>query len=148
MSILSDELADDPLGRDYSGMSNAEAADNIVNLIDRVIPDHTRRTFRDLLRQEGMAVAGVIAGKLKAGAASNEGIALAVGACTDYGEGGGLDFADQKTIDGIDVIVTGGVISSDEGDKLKAMGKKTVSREVELRLSRTREGTVAQARAS
>lgn len=146
MSVLSDELTVDPLGRGYGGMTDVEVVASL-STEDRTVPDTTRRTFRDLLRQEGMAVAGTIAGKLKVGAEGNEGLALAVGACMNYSNGGGLDFANQKTIDGIDTIVTSAVITSAEGDQLKAMGQKTVSRAVELRLSKVRVGHVQIARA-
>jgi len=139
---LKAELADPA----YAGMDDAAAAD-ALNTVDRTVLDHTRRSFRDLLRVEGMAVAGAIAGKLKAAASGDVGVALAVSACEDYGDNGGLDFAHPNTIAGIDALVSGGVLAAADGDKLKALGVMTVSRADELGLGRIYPGHVQTARA-
>ena len=143
--VLVAELTDDPLARGYAAMTDQAAAETL-NAGNRTVADPARKTFRDLLREIGMADAGTIHGKLKAAAAGSDGVALAVAAAGDYGADGGLDFSDPATISGIDTLVAGNVLSSDEGDALKALGRKTVSRAVELGLGYVKAGHVEEAR--
>lgn len=145
MATLRDEVIGDPLDRDYVNKTDVQVNDSL-RVKDRPIADHDRKTFRDLLRQEGMVTAGVIVAKLQAGAETDAGLVLLVEACSDYGGGGGLDFADEKTIEDIDAIVTGGVITSNEGDKLKVMGVRIVDRLTELGLRNSRVGHIGIAR--
>ena len=143
--VLVAELTDDPLERGYAGMTNQAAAESL-NAVDRTVADPTRKTFRDLLREIGMADAGVIHGKLKAAAESNDGVALAIAAAGDYGTDGGLDFSDPATVAGIDTLVAGGVLTSEEGDALKALGRRPVSRAEELGLGVVTDGHIGSAR--
>lgn len=143
--VLVAELVDDPLGCGYAGMTNLAAAARL-NVVDRSVADPARKTLRELLRVAGMVEAGVIHGKLKAAAESNAGVALAVAAAGDYGGDGGLDFSSPATVAGIDMLVTGGVLTSEEGDALKALGRRTVSRAEELGLSVVTDGHIGSAR--
>jgi hypothetical protein len=143
--VLVAELGDDPLQRGYAGMADQAAADSL-NGVNRTVADPTRKTFRDLLRKGGMADAGIIHGKLKAAAATDDGVALAIGAAGDYGSDGGLDFSASETVAGIDMLVAGGVLTSQEADALKSLGQRTVSRAEELGLGLVTDGHVGSAR--
>ena len=144
IDVLGAELSDDPLGRTYSGMTDKEATDSL-NAVDRIIADSTRRSFRDLLRAEGLSVAGTIYGKLKTAAETSAGVELAVSAANDYSDNGGLDFSHAQTISGLNGLVSA-VLTQDEANKLKALGTRTVSRATELGLGTVRVGNVEEAR--
>ena len=55
MSVLSDEIANDPLGRGYAGMTNQEAADsmNVVDIADAIeaSPREVARARRELAKR-------------------------------------------------------------------------------------------------
>jgi hypothetical protein len=143
--VLVAELTDDPLERGYAGMTNQAVAGSF-NAVNRTAADPTRKTFRDLLRGIGMANAGIIHGKLKVAAEANDGVALAIAAAGDYGSDGGLDFSDATTVAGIDMLVAGDVLDADEGDALKALGRRTLSRAEELGLGVVTDGHIGSAR--
>ncbi len=144
-TVLVAELTDDPLGRGYASKTDQWVAASL-NAVDRTAADSTRKTFRELLRTQGMGVAGDIHGKLKVASESNSGLALAIAAANDYGTDGGLDFSDPATVAAIDALVSGGVLTTQEGDALKALGQKTVSRADELGLGVVTDGHIGSAR--
>lgn len=143
--VLIAELTDDPLGRGYAGMTDQEAAQSL-NGIDRIVADPSRKTFRELLRVQGMTVAGVIYGKLKAAAVVDDGVALALAAAGDYSPDGGLDFSDPAAVAGIDALEAQQALTDTEADALKALGEKRVSRAEELGLGTVTDGHVGSAR--
>jgi hypothetical protein len=147
--VLIAELAADPLGRGYAGMTNQEAAANLTATLPphaRTVPDSTRRTFRDLCRIAGVDQAGNIYAKLAAVADSNPGVALAIAAAGDYAADGGLDFSDAATVAAIEGLLIAAALTEAEGNTLKALGQQTVSRARELGLGTVTDGHIGSAR--
>lgn len=144
-NILVLEIRDDPLNRGYADMDHQAVADNL-NVVDREVADTERKTMREILRRYGMDIAGQIYDKLVAIGETNSGVILALKAINDYSENSGLDFSDQVTIDSLDYLVSIDALSSAEGDFLKNLGKKMVSRATELGLSQVTNGHVHSAR--
>lgn len=144
-SILTAELADDPLGIGYSSMTDAEAAERL-NVADRQVVKSCRSTWRDLMARLGPESAAAIKAKIEAAAETDAGLALALDMLGHYGEGGGLDFGHEHTRNTIDALAADGVLTAEEADAVRAMAERTVSRAEELGLPLVRPGHVQKAR--
>lgn len=145
-SKLQDEVLNDPGGVGYSGMTDA-AVLAAMYVEDIPVVDTSRKTFRDLIALTDLTTASGIIAAMKAAAASNPALLVAVKACEDYAENGGLDFSHPKTIEALDALEAQSILSTDQVNLLKSMGKKMASR-VDIRgLGRVRKGDLARVRA-
>jgi len=141
-TILKNEITNDPLGRGYASMSDAQVAASL-NTVDRTVPDSTRYTMRRVM--EVMTDAGAAITKLDQ--VTDPLVVEAMRALRSYTEGGGLDFSHPKTIGMIDQLTSQGVLTSQEASELKSIGTKPASRAEELGLERVEVGHVTSARA-
>lgn len=130
-TILTAELADDPLGRGYSAMTDQEVADSL-NAANRTQVVSTFATWRTLLAQVGPEVTATIKAKVDAAAAANPAIALAADMLKTYSDGGGLDLGHAYTRAVIDSLVAAEVLTADEATALKGIAETQVSRAAEL----------------
>lgn len=144
-TILSAELADDPLGRGYAAMTDQEVVDSL-HAEDRTQVVIVFATWRTLLAAAGPTVTATIKAKIGAAAESNPAIALASDMLATYSDGGGLDMGHAYTRGVIDSLVTAEVLTADEAAVLKAVAERTVSRAVELGLSGVEASAVGIAR--
>jgi len=131
-NLITDEVENDPGGVGYKEAGGAwKSVDAIWALgtaENQTEPDHERKTARAILAAYGPDVTQDILDAFTAAAASHSGLAVALGAIQDYGENGGLDFADQQTVDAIDSLEASGVLTAGQAAKGKALGVKATSR--------------------
>ena len=143
--ILRSELADDPLSRGYSSMTDDQVASSL-NAKDRNIVQPTLVTAKELMAMVDPTTAASILQKLEAEAANNAVVKWIMSFIT--GGGDGIDLGHANTRAQIDALVAAGVLTATEGASLKALAQRTVSRAEELGLPEIKPWMVAHVRGS
>ncbi len=143
MSKLRDELTNDPLKRDYSTMTDAEAAEDLtakrIARRDRVaVP-----TLAQHLLENGLWT-DVINATESQDAAVAEAAGLLVDACTAPPSAVDLDSVGLSGA--LDALVSGSIITESERAAVDALADSTVSRAQELGLGQVRTGDITRAR--
>jgi len=149
---LATELADDPLERGYSGMTDVQAAGslNTVNR-DRVVAI----TSAELLAWSGGgANDGAVTPSRyeRIETAAKEHTSLAVRGASKAAiqligrDGTTLNLALTDRMGMVDALVVGGVLTTDEKTALVALGTETITRAAELGIRRVLPGHVMKAR--
>ena len=144
-SKLTDELTNDPLGRGYSGMTDAEAANDLMSEYRTLYSPITMGNIirwaarHDAIHSLETAVASGVADKRR--------LARAALAMIDSPQIDSLDIGDVEISGMFDALVTLGVFTSAEQDDLVAFGTSTISRASEVGLGRVKPGYVGKARA-
>jgi len=143
MTILGDELRDDPLARGYAGMTDKQAADDI-NTVYRPAPiSHT--LVREYLLRNGLF--STIEIKTR-GVATDKDASIDLLAWVDPIASSSIDFQDNKGIVvSIAALVGFGVLTATQQTELLALGDNRISRAQELRIGeQVTEGRVKQER--
>lgn len=143
-AVLRDELAADPLGRGYSGMSDADAAAGL-NTADVTATYERFVTVRTLMGELGPAAASEIVDALEAGAAASPPLARALAMLKEYSQGGGIDLGHPEARSFLDSLVPD-VLTADQAQALKSVAERQISRAEQLGLSRVQPRHVAKAR--
>lgn len=145
-TILVNELQDDPLGRGYAGMSDADAAADL-NTAYRSEPYQRFASWRAaaaILTDEEYAAAKADTQTLAAMSSRlADMVALLGSPCDDTGATGGIDFGHPEVRAMIDAMPT---LSAEGKAKLKAIGERPISRAAELGLPQVYPGHIQSAR--
>lgn len=141
MSILSDELTNDPLGRGYSGMTDAEAA-AALNAADRpsVRPVSNKKYLKWLAgtRRKKIADAAAVHSSATVQGLAQMALDMILRADVDYVRG------DHEAM--LDGLVAGGVLDADDKGALDDLADIQISRAEELGLSLVGDQHVKRAR--
>lgn len=147
MSVLSDEIANDPLGRGYAGMTNQEAADSL-NAVDRPapVPAKTVRKYLDLVGRWG----GIARQRWDGPTAAARDAAFALHeALADYTD---FDLQDPLALAAItaqlDACIAAGLIDTEHKTAILALEDNQRSRAAELGIGRVTEADVQDSRAA
>lgn len=142
LQVLKDELTADPLTRGYSGMTDAEAADDL----NTAYRESTRRVSnaKYLLWIAGARRKAIGDAAASHGSATVQGLAqvaldLLLRPDIEYDRGDHLAL--------LQALQSGGVLSDTDVAALDDQADATITRAAELGLGTVRAGTVAQARA-
>lgn len=153
LQVLQDELTNDPLGRGYAAMDNAQAAASL-NTVDRTetIPAPLNDVVDKLIEWDALAPINAAANAYEAnpgGATNAQSLAYKVVAYTravrDYNLAG-IDFTRPHYSALLTAMVNYNVLTQAQADELAALGTRDVSRAQELGLGRVRPSDVNQAR--
>ena len=144
-SKLADELTNDPLGRGYSGMSDEEAANDLMSEYRTL---YSPITMGNIIRWAARYDAiHSLETAVTSGDADKRRLARAALAMIESPQVDTLDIGDVEISGMFDELVTLGVFTSAEQDDLVACGTSTISRATEGGLGRVKPGYVGKARA-
>ena len=144
-SKLADELTNDPLGRGYSGMSDEEAANDLMSEYRTL---YSPITMGNIIRWAARYDAIYsLETAVTSGDADKRRLARAALAMIESPQVDTLDIGDVEISGMFDELVTLGVFTSAEQDDLVAFGTSTISRATEVGLGRVKPGYVGKARA-
>tara|TARA_Y100001949_G_scaffold152335_1_gene138662 strand:- start:222 stop:665 length:444 start_codon:yes stop_codon:yes gene_type:complete len=144
-SKLRDELANDPLGRGYSGMTDAEAAADLMSEYRTLVSPITMgNIIRWAARHDAIHS---LETAVSSGDADKRRLSRAALAMIDSPQIDTLDIGDVEISGMFDALVALGVFTSAEQDDLVAFGTSTISRATEAGLGRVKPGYVGKARA-
>lgn len=133
LKALADELANDPLGRGYASMTDAQAAADLneKRYTRANDTDNARITDRTLVALFGLDRAHQILTSFQNIAASDAKAAWILEMLKDRASGG-VSMALSDAAAFVDQMVTAGVLTQAEGDTLKGLGTVQYSRAEEL----------------
>ena len=138
------ELADDPLDRGYSTMTDQEAADDLrTEYRSDLQPVPMTSVVRWCARHDALASLDTAAGSATPGVRS---VARAAQIMIASPHIVSFNVHDPELADMLDALVTAGVFTLDERDDLVALGTTPTSRAAELGLGRVKPGYVGKAR--
>ena len=138
------ELADDPLDRGYSTMTDQEAADDLqTEYRSNLQPVPMTSVVRWCARHDALASLDTAAGSATPGVRS---VARAAQIMIASPHIESFNVHDPELADMLDALVTAGVFTLDERDDLVALGTTPTSRAAELGLGRVKPGYVGKAR--
>ena len=138
------ELADDPLDRGYSTMTDQEAADDLrTEYRSDLQPVPMTSVVRWCARHDALASLDTAAGSATPGVRS---VARAAQIMIASPHIESFNVHDPELADMLDALVTAGVFTLDERDDLVALGTTPTSRAAELGLGRVKPGYVGKAR--
>lgn len=143
LKVVNDERKADPTNRGYAGKTDAEVA-TLMNAKSVQVLQSRFITVRTLLAEIGPTLTTSIMTKLEA--RSEKPVQYAVAAMKTYTEGSGIDIGHANTQAFIDSLQAGGVLTAEEANAVKNMGKVTVSRSEQLGLYNVTANDVARAR--
>ena len=143
MSILSDELTNDPLSRGYSGMDDEAAAADIMTVYrDGEVPE--REIKLQLMRQQ--TYSGICDARNDTGHAGHA-VAVMCYELLNDNDRADIDVTDADIVTQLAALVATGLLTQANSDEITALKNNRRSRADELGLSNVRAGTVARARA-
>lgn len=117
LKTLSTLLADSA----YTSLSAADAA-TALNTASVSLADNTLYTWRAIARVCGLSVAVLLKKAMEAMASSQTSIQVALDMLGEYGDGGGVSFADPQVVKMLDAFSTAGVVNADQAAALKGLG--------------------------
>ena len=132
MSVLSDELAADPLGLGYAQWE-PDAPGMVVQLLTAMtqqMPKPTMMTERGVLAHyvDGPVAADAVMTKLDTYASGSQSLSSVVKRAMRLLGNDGIDMGSAATRSMLDALQADGVITADECTKLKALGIQPASR--------------------
>ena len=144
IALLKSEIESDPLGRNYSSMSDEQVADSLNN------SDRTKVVPISSAELLAWAASGGRLASIKAaivGGADNTAKSLAEAAYLMINrDGTSLDLSLADRVAMLDGLVAYGILSADDKSDLVSKSTVSCSRAEELSLGRVRTGDVIQAR--